>query len=171
MGIIVKKLSLACLCLALAGWLGCSSSNQANDTASVQQAVEKHLARRTDLGNLQVTVDKVSFEGDHANAAVTIMARQDPKAKMQMSYRLRKTGTGWEVEPPQGSEAGAHGGSAAMPPAEGAGADLPPGHPSVEGGAGTEANELPPGHPPVKGGGGGDANALPPGHPPVQQAR
>jgi hypothetical protein len=151
MGIIVNKLSVACLCLALVSWLGCSSANKTDDTASVQRAVEKHLATRTDLGNLQVVVEKVSFEGDHANAAVTIMARQDSKAKMQMTYRLRKTDAGWEVEAPQGSEAGAHaGGAVPMPEAEGGGAELPPGHPPVKGGAGGEASELPPGHPPVE---------------------
>jgi hypothetical protein len=150
-GIIVKKLTVALLSLVLAGWLGCSAPSEADATASVQQAVERHLAARTDLdpSNLQVVVDKVSYEGDRANAAVTIVARKDPKAKMQMTYRLRKTAEGWEVEPSQ-SGGGAHGGSAPMPEA-GGGAELPPGHPAVEGGGGAEANELPPGHPPVGG--------------------
>ncbi len=155
MGINVKKLLLACICLALAAWLGCSSANQADDTASVQRAVEKHLAVRTDLNpsSLQVVVDKVSFEGDHATASVTIAARQDAKAKMQMVYHLRKTGEGWEVEPPQNGAASAHGGATPMPDAGGAGSELPPGHPAVEGGSGngSEASELPPGHPPVSG--------------------
>ena len=159
MGMIVKTRTVAFLSLALAGWLGCSAwlgcsrASEAGATASVQQAVERHLAARTDLdpSNLRVVVEKVSYEGDYANAAVTIVARKDPQAKMQMMYRLRKTASGWEVEAPQGSESGAHGGAAPMPqPGEG-GAELPPGHPPVEGGAGAEASELPPGHPPVGG--------------------
>lgn len=143
----MKKLSIALLGLALAAWLGCSPANEPDNTAGVRQAVEKYLAARTDLDptNLQVVVEKVSYEGDRASAAVTIVARKDPKAKMQMMYRLRKTADGWEVEPPQGSEAGAHGGAAPMPGTGGAG-ELPPGHPPAEGGA---SGELPPGHPPV----------------------
>jgi hypothetical protein len=118
----------------------------------VQRAVERHLAARTDLdpSNLQVIVEKVSYEGDRANAAVSIVARKDPQAKMQMMYRLRKTAEGWEVEAPQGSESGAHGGAAAPMP-EAGGAELPSGHPPLEGGTDAEASELPPGHPPVGG--------------------
>jgi hypothetical protein len=141
--------------LTLAGWMGCSAASEADETVSVQQAVERHLAKRTDMdpSNLRVVVEKVSYEGDgdRATAAVTIMARQDPQAKMQMMYRLRKTSGGWEVEPSQGSEAGAHGGGA-----------MPPAPPAGEGGS-----ELPPGHPPVKGADPGAGSELPPGHPPV----
>jgi hypothetical protein len=152
MGMIVRKVTLVFLCVALAGWLGCAAANESDPTTSVQQAVEKHLAARTDMdpSNLRVVVESVSYDGDRANASVTIVARQDPRAKMQMTYHLRKTAAGWEVEAPQGSEAGAHGGAAPMPEA-GGGAELPPGHPPVERERGSEANELPPGHPPVGG--------------------
>ena len=156
MGMSVKKFAvlrwMLAGWLACSAWLGCSGANEADATASVQQAVERHLAARTDLdpSNLQVVVDKVNFEGDRASAAVTIVARKDPQAKMQMMYRLRKTAEGWEVEAPQGSESGAHGGAAPMPEA-GGDTGLPPGHPAVEGGADADASELPPGHPPVGG--------------------
>jgi hypothetical protein len=156
MGMSVKKFAvlrwMLAGWLACSAWLGCSRANEADATASVQQAVERHLAARTDLdpSNLQVVVDKVNFEGDRASAAVTIVARKDPQAKMQMMYRLRKTAEGWEVEAPQGLESGAHGGAAPMPEA-GGDTGLPPGHPAVEGGADAEASELPPGHPPVGG--------------------
>jgi len=133
--------------LLLTVWLGCSS-NQADPTASVRQAVERHLAARTDLtpASMRVIVEKVSYEGDRASAAVTIVARNDPQAKMQMSYHLRKAGSGWEVEPSPASGAGAHGGAAPAPPAGGNDAELPPGHPPV---GGQQAGELPPGHPPL----------------------
>jgi hypothetical protein len=140
--------------LACSGWLGCSASNEANATASVQRAVEKHLALRTDMdpSNLRVVVEKVSYDGDHANAAVTIVARKDPQAKMQMMYRLRKAGGEWEVEPPQGSGSGAHGEAAPAPEPEGT-PELPPGHPRLKGNESAEPGELPPGHPPVGGAG------------------
>lgn len=149
----INRWLVAFLSLALAGWLGCSEASEADETANVQRAVEQHLAKRTDLdpSNLRVVVEKVSYEdnGERATAAVTIVARQDPKATMQMMYRLRKTTGGWEVEPSQG--AGAHGGGAAAPapPAGESGGELPPGHPPMEGGEGGAESELPPGHPPV----------------------
>jgi hypothetical protein len=145
------RLALALLSFALTGWLGCSAASEPDDTALVRQAVERYLAARTDLSlsSMRVVVEKVSVEGDRANAAVTIVARNDPKAKMEMTYRLLKTAEGWEVEPPQGSEAGAHGGAA--PRAEpGGAAEMPPGHPPVGGESGSSAPELPEGHPPVK---------------------
>jgi hypothetical protein len=150
---ILKKLTLAYLGLAVIGWLGCSGTSQTDDTAAVRQGVERYLTSRTDLNlsQMRVVVENVNFEGDRADAAVTIVARNDPQAKMEMSYRLRKTADGWEVEPPQGSEAGAHGGAAApkaAPPESGA--EMPPGHPPVSGEGGSSAPDLPPGHPPVK---------------------
>ena len=144
----MKNLAMLLASLLLAVLLGCSYG-EADQTASVRQAVERHLAARTDLdpANMHVVVEKVSYEGDRANAAVTIEARNDPQAKMQMQYRLRKTGAGWEVEPSQASGAGEHGGAAPLPPTGGTGADLPPGHPPI---GGEEPGQLPPGHPPVR---------------------
>jgi hypothetical protein len=153
----VTKLTVVCSLLLLSSFVGCSATEQ-DSTASVQQAVERHLSARTDLdpGNLTVTVENVNFEGDRATAAVTIQARKDPQAKMQMTYHLRKAGDGWEVEP-QASGAGAHGGgmtapeTAPMPETGESASELPPGHPPVGGASGSQPSELPPGHPPVSG--------------------
>lgn len=153
----MKKLAVALLSLVLACFAACSSG-ESGETARVRQAVERYLSARTDLSlsSMRVVVDEVTVEGDRANAAVTIVARNDPKAKMAMNYRLRKTADGWEVEPPQGQEAGAHSGGAMAPspsPQPDAGGDLPPGHPPVGGqqsGGEESASELPPGHPPIK---------------------
>jgi hypothetical protein len=150
MGIIVKNLGFALLSLALTGWLGCSAS-EADQTAQVRQAVERYLSARTDLSlsTMRVVVNKVNVDGDRADAAVTIVARNDPQAKMEMNYILRKTAEGWEVEQPQGAESGAHSGGAPSPAPAGE-ADLPPGHPPLGGEQGGGAAELPPGHPPVE---------------------
>jgi hypothetical protein len=137
-------------CLAVL-W-ACSSAEQPAANEAIQQAVERYLTGRTDLdlASMQVVVDNVVYQGDTADAGVTIVSRKDPQAKMQMSYRLRKTDSGWQVEPKPPSEAGAHGG-AASPGAGGEPQDLPPGHPSVGGSSGGESPDLPPGHPPVGG--------------------
>jgi hypothetical protein len=156
-GVIVKKLSLLLLSFALAAWMGCSGASEADETADVRQAVERYLSARTDLSlsSMRVVVNKVSIEGERATAAVTIAASNDPQAKMEMTYALRRTAEGWEVEPPQGGAGGAHGGSAPQPqpqqqPEAGGGSALPPGHPPVGGAAEPKASELPPGHPPVE---------------------
>jgi hypothetical protein len=133
--------------------MGCSGASEADETASVRQAVERYLSARTDLSlsSMRVVVNKVTVEGERATAAVTIAASNDPQAKMEMMYKLRKTAEGWEVEPPQGGAAGAHGGSAPQPQPEAGGESaLPPGHPPVGGEAEPKASELPPGHPPVE---------------------
>lgn len=154
----MKKLAIGLLGLVLACFAACSTAGESDETASVRQAVERYLSSRTDLSlsSMRVVVDQVTVEGDRANAKVTIVARNDPQAKMDMMYRLRKTADGWEVEPPQGSEAGAHSGGAVSPsPQPDSGAEMPPGHPPVGGSQGSSeqgggAGELPPGHPPVK---------------------
>ncbi|MEX2303393.1 MAG: hypothetical protein WD733_20800 [Bryobacterales bacterium] len=146
----MKKLSLLFVSLALAVWMGCSGAGEADETASVRQAVERYLSARTDLSlsSMRVVVNKVTVEGERATAAVTIAASNDPQAKMEIMYNLRKTAQGWEVEPPQGGAAGAHGGSAPKP--EAGGESMPPGHPPVGGETAPGAAELPPGHPPVE---------------------
>ena len=93
---------------------------------------------------MRVEVAQVKFQGDEATAAVTITARDDPSASMQMMYRLTRTPEGWEVQDPR-SKAGSA-----------AGDDLPLGHPPLENRPGAAA-ELPSGHPPL--------NESPPGHP------
>lgn len=149
-GNIVKKLITTFLSLALASWVACSTASGPDEaTTAIRQAVERHLAARTDLdpANLRVVVEKVSYEGEQAEAAVTIVARNDPEAKMEMIYRLRKTADGWQVESPQDS--GGHGGMAPAPQQEESDSGLPPGHPPVGGSQGSGSSEMPEGHPPV----------------------
>lgn len=160
-GVIVKKLSVLLLSFALAAWMGCSGASEADETADVRQAVERYLSARTDLSlsSMRVVVNKVTVDGERATAEVTIAANNDPQAKMEMTYALRRTAEGWEVEPPQGGAGGAHGGSAPQSqpqsqpqpqPEAGGESGLPPGHPPVGGEAEPKASELPPGHPPVE---------------------
>jgi hypothetical protein len=148
--------------------LGCGSNE--NTELLVRDAVLHYLAARTDLtmGNMDVKIDKLDLKGDSATASVTISARGDAKASMQMVYELRKTGTGWEVTPPSGGSGAAHGG---MPSPGGgeAGGELPPGHPSAGGAPGgtAEQPQLPQGHPSIGNPPVPKSPELPAGHPPV----
>jgi hypothetical protein len=148
--------------------LGCGSNN--NSELLIRDAILHYLAGRTDLsmGNMDVKIDRLDLKGDSATAGVTISARGDAKASMQMVYELRKTGSGWEVTPPSSGTGAAHSGMPS-PGSAGPGGELPPGHPPAGGAPGgtAEQPQLPQGHPPV-----GDppvekSPELPPGHPPV----
>ena len=138
------------LCAISAFAAGCSGSEDSE--AAIAAAIDTHLGLRTDLGagRMRVEVAQVKVQGDEATAAVTITARDDPNASMQMMYRLKRTADGWEVQAP-GSKAGSA-----------AGDDLPPGHPPLENKPSTAA-ELPAGHPPLNES--PPQPSLPPGHP------
>ncbi len=147
--------------------LGCGSNQ--NTELLIRDAILHYLAGRTDLtmSNMDLKIDRLEMEGDSATAGVTISARGDAKASMQMVYELRKTGSGWEVTPPSGGSGAAHGG---LPPgAAESGSGLPPGHPPAGGtpGGAAEQPQLPQGHPPVGNAPAPKSPELPPGHPPV----
>ena len=165
----MKKLLSIIFALSLWG-VGCGSSAPpaASDAdAEVRVAIESYLATRSGLNMsaMALIVDKVDYEGDTAVASVTIQAKNEERAKMQMAYNLRRENGEWKVEP---SEAGAgHGGAAGSGAPGGAGGGMPSGHPPATQPP-ASGGDLPSGHPPV----GGDAPApsgseLPSGHPPV----
>ena len=142
-------------------FLGSCGSEEKSDIA-VREAVREHLAGRTDLALSKMTVelDRVEYDGPSATADVTIAARDDPRASMKMSYRLRRSGADWVVEAPApGASSGEHAGGVTP--------GLPPGHPPTGENPAAGGGTLPPGHPPLEGGSG--APTLPKGHPPVAQ--
>ena len=126
--------------------LGCGSSEPtrtaADERKSVEEAIDRHLAKRADLDftSMKVVVDRVNFVGDdQAEATVKFTVGEDAASSIQMAYTLQKTNDVWEVAgPPKGTQ-----GAPAAPPA--AGGTMPPDHPPVGG----EQQPLPSGHPPV----------------------
>jgi hypothetical protein len=154
----VKTLALLALGLLLAVG-GCNKATQSND--AVKSAVMEHLKKGSglDLGQMDVDVTSVKYDGNKADAVVSFKPKSAPDAGMQMSYQLESKGGKWEVVGKSGMGAAAgHGGgmpgaSGSMPGVGGAGSSMPPGHPPAGGGAapGGDAGALPPGHPPVSG--------------------
>ncbi len=126
--------------LILSALTGCDDAPP-RSAAEIEAAVADYLSGRTDLnlGDLQVSADRIRYDGDRAVASVSITAPEDPQAAMTMFYELRLGPDGWEVVPP------AERPGAGMP--DSPGQKLPPGHPPVT----PPATELPPGHPPLAG--------------------
>jgi hypothetical protein len=154
------------LCAISAFAAGCRGPEDSE--AAIAAAIDSHLGLRTDLGvgRMRVEIAQVKFQGDEATAAVTITAREDPSASMQMMYRLTRTADGWKVQAPQTDDGATHGASPGSGPGSGNG-NLPSGHPPVEsqsaGGQPEATNPLPPGHPPLNES--PTKPSLPPGHP------
>ena len=133
--------------LLLAAAVGCGSSEPARSAADdrklVEEAIDRHLAKRDDLdfSSMKVLVDRVNFVGDdQAEATVKFTVGEEAASSIQMSYTLQRTNDVWEVVgPPKGTQ-----GAPAVPPA--AGGAMPPDHPAV---GGETPQPLPSGHPPV----------------------
>ncbi len=142
----------------LLGTAACSNPEKAE--IQIREAVRQHLATRTDLGRMEVELDEVKYDGDQATATVTIKARDDEKAQLQMTYNLQRVDSEWKVQPAAGA---GHGGGGATPPASG----LPPGHPPAGGGQPQGGGQMPPGHPPLGGQSQQPQKELSKGHPPV----
>lgn len=133
--------------LVLFSLVACSSE-QPRSAEAIRAAVQSYLTERSDLAlaNMQVAVDRVKYEGDRAQAEVTISASNDAKASMQMAYELEQTADGWRVIP--AAPAG-HGEGGFPPPASGGAGGLPPGHPPTDAPPQGGGEQLPPGHPPL----------------------
>jgi hypothetical protein len=132
--------------LLIAGAFGCGSTaperTAADERKSIEEAIDRHLAKRSDLdfSSMKVIVDRVNFVGDdQAEATVKFTVGAEAASTIQMSYTLQKANDVWEVVgPPKGMQ-----GAQVAPPA--AGGAMPPNHPP----AGDAPPQLPSGHPPV----------------------
>ena len=100
---------------------GCSKGIDTME--DVKRGVIADVTKRADVGNMNVSVDSVSFRGKEADASVTFSAKAGGPG-MTMQYTLERAGTEWKVkERKQG-----HGMAApAIDPSQ----PLPPNHPAV----------------------------------------
>lgn len=139
-------LSLAVLSMAACG----PSHDPRTGETAVRSAIFRHLGQRANLTtqNLVVTINKLDTQGDAAVANVTIAARENKDASMDVVYHLKRVEGRWEVDPENSPGLGAgHGGMG--------GGQMPGGHPPVNSGdessgsSGGSGSKLPEGHPPV----------------------
>jgi hypothetical protein len=114
-----------------------SCGNDMKSKEKVQAAIMDRIQTKTglDLKGLDVTTTSVSFEKNMAYATVAFHPKGDASVShgMEMKYTLEQRDGKWQVL----NVSDPHGNSAKSP--SGMGGQLPPGHPSVEGGT--------PGHP------------------------
>jgi hypothetical protein len=117
-----------------------------NQEAAVQEAIQDHLAARSDLAMDKMTmeVQQVTVNGDTAQADVIFSVPGDSQMRMAYHYELRREGGRWRVDsgrpsasqvphPPMGEAMGGEMGES-MPGGSGAGEplNLPEGHPPIE---------------------------------------
>lgn len=106
---------------------GCHRSSP---EAGVRQGVIDYLSKRSNLNMSGMNVDVTSLvvRQNEADAVVSFTAKgANPGQPMSMRYTLERKGDRWVVKDKAEAGASPHGGAA--PPA---GAQLPPGHPSVD---------------------------------------
>jgi hypothetical protein len=119
---------------------GCA---QKNDTPeAIKQGVISDLAKKFDMGKMDVVVDSVSFRDKEADATVTFMVKGGTAAQgMTMKYVLeRHDDNQWYIK----SRASSSGAGATDSAAGG----MPAGHPAMGANAATGSNlNLPEGHP------------------------
>ena len=130
--------------IGLLGAAGCQ--RLMNQEAAVQEAIQDHLAARSDLAMDKMTmeVQQVTLNGDTAQAEVVFSVPGDPQSRMSFHYDLHREAGRWQVDagrpsasqvphPPMGESMGETMGG--VPPGESGTAEplnLPEGHPPVE---------------------------------------
>lgn len=132
----MKSLILAAIaCLLVLG--ACKKDIQNKE--AVRQGIMNYLSKRTDLGNMDVSISSVSFRQNEADATVHFQAKNSnaPGTGMDLSYVLERKGNEWVVKGKGASGGAPHGGmgqnphGGGMPPEGMPGGALPPGHPTV----------------------------------------
>ncbi|MGH9786221.1 MAG: hypothetical protein ACRD88_18795 [Terriglobia bacterium] len=113
------------------GLAGCQREPSIN--AQIQDVIAEHLAGRPGIAadRMLIEVERVTVQGDRAEAEVIFRSRDNPESRMAYHYELRREEGAWKVEGgrPSAVESPHPGGESA--PEEGA--TLPEGHPPAEG--------------------------------------
>lgn len=72
-------------------------SKNIDNMEEVKRGVIADVAKRADVGNMNVSVDSVSFRGKEADATVTFSAKQGGPG-MTMQYTMERSGDEWKVK-------------------------------------------------------------------------
>jgi hypothetical protein len=140
----------AILCLAALLLAGCAKN--IDNPEAVKEGIIKDIAKKVDVGNMDVNVDSVSFRDSGADATVSFRPKGAPTSQsMTMNYQLERQSGEWHVKSRNMESHGEQ--PVKAPPLQPGQTTLPAGHMAVNGGT-----PLPPGHP-------GVANGVPSGAP------
>jgi hypothetical protein len=131
----------AILCLAALLLAGCSKNIDTPE--AVKEGVIKDIAKKVDVGSMDVNVDSVSFRNDGADAQISFRPKGAPLSQsMTMKYQLERQSGEWHVKSRNMETHGQQPQTQQAPPLQPGQTTLPAGHMAVGGGG-----ALPPGHP------------------------
>jgi hypothetical protein len=142
-----RNVKLASVCLAALLLAACSKNIDTPE--AVKEGVIKDIAKKVDVGSMDVNVDSVDFREKEADAKVSFKPKGGPASQsITMNYVLERQGDEWHIK---SRDMETHGARPAAP-----GGALPPGHPGATSGATPDATPgavpggaLPAGHPQV----------------------
>jgi ketosteroid isomerase-like protein len=143
---------LALVLVAAVTLVSCGRSN-IDTKEAVRKGVIDYLEKRKsqtglDVSLMNVDVSNVTFEKNEARATVTFQPKDTKTGAggMSMTYVLERRGDQWVVKGRQESGANPHGGGMPMPGSGAMGSapggampQMPPNHPPMGAGAGTES--------------------------------
>jgi hypothetical protein len=99
---------------------------------AVKEGVIKDIAKKVDIGAMDVNVDSVSFREKEADAKVSFTPKgADRSQSIVMNYVLERQGDEWHIKSRDMQTAQHTGQAPAHPGAIPPGTPLPPGHPTV----------------------------------------
>ena len=137
-----------CIVVLLAALSACNRGNQSKD--AIRQGVIDYLSGKTsslalNMSAMDVEVTSVSFNGNQADASVSITPKGTPGGGMSMNYHLEQDGSRWVVKGHKDAGGTPHGGGA-LPPGGAPGTANPHGAmaPGATGGAMPSPEDLPP---------------------------
>lgn len=120
---------LALLSCALTG---CNRASQSKE--AIRQSVIDYVSSKVNVGAMEVDVTSIAFKGNEADATVAFRAKgSQPGAGLEMRYTLEQKSGKWVVKDKTEAGASPHGASAVQGRGSGAGGQLPPGHPPMDG--------------------------------------
>ncbi len=126
--------------LLLAALLAAGCSKNIDTEEAVKEGIIKDIAKKVDVGSMDINVDSVSFSQNEADAQVSFMPKGGARSQaITMSYVMERQGDEWRIK---SRNMNAHN---EEQPGQTA---LPPGHPGVSGTL-QPGTPLPPGHPQV----------------------
>jgi hypothetical protein len=96
----MRVLVLGILVLALVASTACQRFSGTHSKAAVKAAIEDHLKHQPGVAfeNMTLEVENVTFHEDTAEALVKFHSKQAPSFAVDILYKLRRTGSGWQVE-------------------------------------------------------------------------
>lgn len=107
---------------------------------AVQRGIVQDVAKRADVGSMDVNVTSVLFRGKEADAVVSFAPKGGPaNSGITMRYTLERGRDGWIVKNRSQADIKRHAGGVSEAPGEGGEMRSPPG-------------QLPAGHPPLSDG-------------------